>query len=326
MNSKELFRTVCAGRPVPRSPFVPYVASAAARLMQTSVKQLYSDPTRMANTLQSCQRLFKYDAVAVLFDHTLEAEAGGCVLEWKDDGPPVVTSPAIADATQAVSFEFGEVQTKGRWPAVFEATKRLIVTCGRDVPVFGVVNGPVDVAGLLTGGAVRSEMTSVVDKAGAACIKLVRTFCDLRVDAIVLADNGLHTGLTYFEPQISATLKTIRNVTRHYDVRLFLHSETIEPGTFQQCLTLPADGFFLGSETDVSALSEACSKLRLVCGASLSPRLLLGPSEDVEQALREIVRPDTANRLLITTQGEVPYLTPAMNLHKVLSCVSHGDS
>jgi hypothetical protein len=69
-SSKELVRALFAAKPVSRPPFIPYIATAAARFMQVPIRQMFSDPTALANSLQYCHRLFKYDGIAILLDTT----------------------------------------------------------------------------------------------------------------------------------------------------------------------------------------------------------------------------------------------------------------
>ena len=99
--SKEMVRALLSGAPVSRPPFIPYMASAAARFMEVLVQRMFTDPTTLANSLQSAQRLFKYDAIVVLFDPTLEAEACGCGLAWEEDASPAVVSPCCPTSADA---------------------------------------------------------------------------------------------------------------------------------------------------------------------------------------------------------------------------------
>ena len=69
-------------------PFIPLVCSFAAKLRQISVKELFTNPTTLANSLRDAYKLFGYDAVLNAFDPSLEAEALGCEVKWESEEKP----------------------------------------------------------------------------------------------------------------------------------------------------------------------------------------------------------------------------------------------
>ena len=117
LTSKELVRALFGDKPVSRPPFVPCMATAAAQFMQVPVSKLFSDPTTLANSLQSCQRLFKYDGIVILLDTTVEAEACGCQIAWQEREPPSIVSH-ILEGQEPERLDISGIESKGRIPMV----------------------------------------------------------------------------------------------------------------------------------------------------------------------------------------------------------------
>jgi [methyl-Co(III) methanol-specific corrinoid protein]:coenzyme M methyltransferase len=92
-----------------------------------------------------------FNAVNVPFDMTVEAEALGCETLWKDE--PTATPQVKDKPLQDVSrLEFGdEVLTRGRFPVVLEAVRRLREERGKSVPVIPFIEGPFTIACLVSG-------------------------------------------------------------------------------------------------------------------------------------------------------------------------------
>jgi uroporphyrinogen-III decarboxylase len=323
-NSKELVRALFAGKPVSRPPFIPYMATAAAQFMQVPVKQMFSDPTTLANSLQACQRLFKYDGVAVLLDTTLEAEALGCRISWEEKEPPKVVSHILSEGKDPESLDISTIETKGRIPVVLEAAKRLSQTAGRDVAMLGLVTGPMTFSKHLLGDdfAYAMDINSQLSLKlftlwGKIALALARAYGELKFDAVVLADKDLASLFPVHYPKIQPMLKTMRNLVNYYDAPLIILTNCVPPvpvDRFTAFLRFEADGFSLGNPVaDIKNISLPSGKL---LGRCISRTILLGSTEGVENAVSELF--DKGNRFFVTSDWEVPAATPPVNLHKVM--------
>ena len=122
-SARDLVRHYLEGRPVERSPIVLHIGTYAARLQHLSYQQVAGDPTLLANSLQSAQKLFGCDGLIVLVDDTLEAEACGCGVEWHED-EPVVVSHALAGTGGAEDVRFPSPR-----PWCWKASKEGAVGC-----------------------------------------------------------------------------------------------------------------------------------------------------------------------------------------------------
>jgi len=331
--SKELVRALFSGKPVSRPPFIPFMAAAAAQFMQVPVKQLFSDPTTLANSLQACQRLFKYDGIAILLDTTLEAEACGCQTEWQEKEPPIVVSHVL-DGKNPESLDISSIESKGRIPVVLEAAKRLAQTAGRDVAMLGVITGPITLGKHLMGddfihalGKETQSSQKVVHLAEEIALALARTYGELKFDAIVLADSDLASLYPVYYPVIQPMLKTLRNLVHFYDTPLIILTKRVPPvpvDKFSAFMKFEADGFSLGNPiSELKTLPVPNSK---VFGRCMSKAALLGPVDDIEKATFELLDKRIGNRFFVTSEWEVPPKTPASNLHKVMQLLTSAPT
>lgn len=322
-SSKDLVRALFAGKPIARPPFIPYVASAAAQYMQVPLGKFLSDATALANSLQSCQRLFRYDGVVILFDDTVEAEALGCKLSWPDGQMPRVASPLVADGSAIQHLDASGIERKGRIPVVLEAARRLTQTVGRDAAVLGVVTGPVTLGCHLMGDsflpalASNTEMSQkAIAFAGKVALALARACGEIKLDGFVLADRQLASLAPDRYPVIQPALKTLRNLLSFYDMPLIVQTGRVTARDLPAFFQLEADGFSPASP--VSAIIGTPASAGRLSGAALPESALLGPAQEVERATAELVASARTARLFITTEGPVPQATPALNLHSVM--------
>lgn len=328
-NSKELVRALFAGKPVSRPPFIPYMATAAAQFMQVPAQKLFSDPTTLANSLQACQRLFKYDGIAILLDTTLEAEACGCRIAWREGEPPEVISHVL-QGKDPQSLDVATLETRGRIPMVLEAAKRLAQTAGKDVTLLGVVTGPITLGKHFIGDDfiaaldINTQLSQkVLELAGKIALALAKAYGELKFDAVILADRALASTYPAHYPKIQPMLKTLRNLVNFYNMPLILLTGRVPP--------VPVDRFlaFLRSEADGFSLANPISELKTVSqldgklfGRGIPKSALLGHADGVEKAVLELVDRSISSRFFITSDWEVPPGTPATNLHKVMQILT----
>ena len=151
-NSRELVTAFFEKKPIERPLFLPWVCSFAAMLEQVPVKTMLSDPGILSRALSNANKLFGYDVILNHFDPILEAEACDCEIEWKDDyWPPVITSHPLEHGTDFYDLDTEDIENKGRIPVILEATKRLILTKGKEVPIAAMITGPLTLARHLKG-------------------------------------------------------------------------------------------------------------------------------------------------------------------------------
>ena len=303
--SRERFRAVFDGK-ADRPPFVPLMASAAARLMQAPLRDVYGNAAVMAKTLRDCQALFAYDAVVVFPDLTLGAEALGCTLEWPDDGPPSVAE-GLASFEALDALPEGTMAAGGRMPAALDAAGQLVETIGPGCAVLGALTGPVTLARLALSPEALDDETGAraVERLAAENLTAARAFFERRVDGVVVLDPDLGQAPPALHDALAKAFRTLRNLARFYDGRLLLATR----GRAPIAASLESDGLSLGG-LDVDAQQGQAR------GAAITADTWDAAEETAGGAL------DAADgALYLTTDGEVPPNTPADSLHDVMDAL-----
>ena len=232
------------GRSEAPAAFIPYVFSYAARVAHLPVKDLLQDPTQLSVSLQRTQRLFGYDALVCNFDTTLEAEALGCSLEWSGSGPQVVSSsPLDPEMMKTVDLE-----SRGRIPVVLEATKRLAMTVGREMPQLAGVTGPCTLGCQLTGKGVGSIERGLLEVCVTLAIRMVRAFYERGVDGILLTDDMLGLSPPEILDELGELLAPLLNVSKYYDRPCLLVTKCGDVDRARRILGLGAPGVSLGRQ------------------------------------------------------------------------------
>jgi uroporphyrinogen-III decarboxylase len=310
------------------------MATAAARFMQVPVKQMFSDPTTLAESLQSCQKLFKYDGIAILLDTTLEAEACGCQLSWEEGEPPKVVSHIWADGKDPESLDVSAIERQGRIPVVLEVAKRLTQTMGREVAMLGVITGPLTLSRHLMGEAFNyladndsHAFMKMMDLSGKIASKLTKAFGELNFDAVILADERFSSLYPVHYPKIQPTLKTLRNLAKFYDIPLIILTRRVPPvpdDRFSAFLQFKADGFSLSnpiSDLEIQSLPGG-----MLLGRCIPKSILLGSAEGIEKYVSELLDKSNNSRFFVASDWEIPPATPALNIHKVMQVLTGASA
>jgi uroporphyrinogen-III decarboxylase len=156
---KELFANLFQKRTLSRPPFIPWVSTFAAKLEQIPVREMLSDATLLTRSLQNAQKLFGYDGIPIVFDPTFEAEACGCEVNWNDSGklPEVATSP-LGEGATVEDLDISEFERQERISVALDTASRISIIKGREIPLLGVVTGPITLTRLLGGDSVIARL------------------------------------------------------------------------------------------------------------------------------------------------------------------------
>ncbi len=300
LTSKQRVRAALAGEMVDRPPFIPLLGTVVSRYMQIPERELYSSATRLANSLQACQRLFRYDAVSNPVDPVLEVEA----CEGWDSG------------------EVPPLEKRGRIPIVREVLERLNKIVGRDTAVIATVSGPFALARRLAGeeGWLRNGEQRAVwaHRSAAAVLRLCKTYMELQVDGILLIDPELPVQDASLFASVQESLDTIVNLTQFYDSRLFLSAPGVQAESLGDVLSLGATAFAFGSTVPFKVLCDEAVHRGVGFAGSIADGLLLENGDQLKECVRQMVEAGGKRGFFITTEGEVPASTPAVSLHSIV--------
>ena len=195
MNSKTAFRDTFRLMNGERPVFIPFIYGLAAKIGQIPLQDMVSDASYYAHSLEEAYELFKYDGIVNSYDTTIEAESFGCAVEWSED----YSAPSITDCNR---LELREVSPEEsyRSQVLLEATKRTVMSKGKDVAVIGTLTGPVSLVKTMLGNN-NQNIENAISLAGNLLMKLVKSLGELRVDSVFFREDLL--GTSYYDELLS---------------------------------------------------------------------------------------------------------------------------
>ncbi|MCJ7795532.1 MAG: hypothetical protein MUQ56_01975 [Thermoleophilia bacterium] len=290
ISSRDLVRRCLDCRPTDRPPIVMHFGPYAARLQQLSYQQVTTDATLLANALQGAPRLFDCDGLIILADPTIEAEACGCAVEWRDD-QPVVTSHPLEGAAPSDIAPAG-VDTGGRLAVAFEVARRLQAVIGKDVALLPEVAGPVTLAGHLRGPSFLAELLEesesalrALDLAAQVTVHVAKQYLQLGIHLLVVVDPVLGRLDQARFARVASNLRTLWNVADFFDARILLQTEISDSSGIEGLVGLGAGGLVLEGGADLREVTALAGRRDQSVGAALPAELMSGEVHELEQAV-----------------------------------------
>jgi uroporphyrinogen-III decarboxylase len=326
--SKELVKGLFELKDLTKVPFIPWVCSFAAQLEQIEVQTLLSDAGALSRALLNTQKLFGYDAIVNVFDPSLEAEACGCKIDWSNsEAPPRVVSHPLSEGAAIEDLDISNFEKQGRLPVILEATKRLKLIRGKDVAIIGMITGPLTLARHLKGETFlddlnqdKDEATKIISVAGSAGLKLCRTYCELGVDAIVIAEETLGQINPDLYQLVAAPLRSIWNVSKFYNVHSLILSKGCRDEHIEPILGLQADGVALSGDLDYAQARDIALKRNCCFARSIPSSSLLDTVSGAGDSTAECLSSGGKGSFM-STEWEVPYATSVNNMHEIMRII-----
>ena len=144
-----------------RVPVFPHIYGFAARLKGVPLKDYLNSGELLALCQLEAWKQFGYDAVAAFADNSLEAEALGSKLSYKNDAYPHIEEYCLDSIRDWKYLSMVDPEKSGRMPVILEACRILRDEAGEKAAVVGTVQGPMTMAGQLLG--IEKLIYSVVD-------------------------------------------------------------------------------------------------------------------------------------------------------------------
>lgn len=332
---KELFAKLFQKRILSRPPFIPWVSTFAAKLEQISIREMLSDATLLTRSLQNAQKLFGYDGIPVVFDPTLEAEACGCEVKWNDSGelPEVATCP-LGEGATVEDLDISEFERHGRISVALDTASRISILKGREIPVLGVVNGPITLAKLLGGDSVIAglegdsyETMELLELSQKLNLKLCRAYCERDVDGIVIAENLLgKLNPSLLNEIVAPMFQTIRNIARYYKAYFIILTQDCSEEHVDPIFGMQADGVVISGDIEFEHVREAAIKHDCCFSANIPCSALLGNQTELKDLARDFMSLRGQEGFFISTEWEVPYDTPVTNFHEIMKSIKETVS
>jgi len=321
MNSKTAFRNTIRLMNREKPVFIPFIYGFAARTGQLPLQDMVSDASYYSHSLEEAYELFKYDGIVNHFDATIEAELFGCEAAWPDDYDP----PEVADCSQ-VELRQVNPEESYRIQVLLEATRRTVISRGKDVAVIGTLTGPVSLVKTLTGDK-DEGIEEAIPLIGDLLKKLVMKLGDLRVDAVFFREDlpgaGYLDELRSHQKPYTDVYTTLFNLIKHYNGSpvLIVKDFKMDSITDLHQILTPSGLVLLGkkfSEDDMAYLHGLSDSLKISLGLPLPLR---DPTELWEQfaVISRYLSQHRPAGFFYVSDGDVPYDMPPETLHDLIA-------
>lgn len=329
LGSKELIQLLFSSNKLPRIPVMPLVFSHACRLEQISVRRMLTDAGQLSKCLQNARELYGYDAIICPFDLTLEAEACGCAIQWKNNYELPFISSHLSWEDNVERTDFSDLAQKGRIPIVLEALRRIKEVLGKNFPVAAGIAGPLTLAERLSNIDIPAgfqqnphAMEKLLNFAANASLSLCKAFCEIQPDMIFIIDNHLHRLESQYLSFAYSLFKPLLKVIRFYNAYAILISKSEKGGAMDTLLELKFDGLVTKAENaELSHLRESVHEKNMVFGNGIPIELLNSSEAETAKFLKRCFRGGRSERTFLTTEWEVPVETEAENILRLMKLI-----
>jgi MtaA/CmuA family methyltransferase len=178
------------------APWVPYAGVHCAFLMGEPAEKYLKDPALLAKGVVFTAEKYKADGIPLLFDLSVEAEALGCEVRYRDDNVPSVTSHPCAKQSPEVAGLTLFGKQDGRWPILFEAARQAKPQLDKlDCAMLGLVCGPLTLSSHLAGVRLftdvyknKSFAGGILDFSSRVVAQAARFYVDMGCDIVAIVD------------------------------------------------------------------------------------------------------------------------------------------
>ena len=175
-----------------------------ARIANTSMEEITSDPTKWANSVMKTSELFDFDGVVVGFHFSLMPEASGCGVRWEQDRPVLLPPDnGLCESPADSSRMKHALEAAGRIFQVSRSNRACIAALAGPVTLlrnlFGDTNDPSNIR------TVKSLLVSTVE-----------AFCVLRPDVLIFMESNWSE--KDCNPKPNRLYSTLKKITSHYGV------------------------------------------------------------------------------------------------------------
>jgi len=151
MKSIDRIKSTISFEKTDRVPVLSHIYGFASRINNIPLKEYLSSGELLAFCqLETCKR-FGYDGVAAFADNSLEAEALGSKISYRDDAYPHIDECCLNNIHDWKYLSIPDPEKDGRMPVIIEACRILKDEVGEETAVVGTLQGPMTLAGQLLG-------------------------------------------------------------------------------------------------------------------------------------------------------------------------------
>jgi len=320
-----------------RVPVFSHIYGFASQLNQIPLKEYLNSAELMAGCQLAAWKRFGYDGIAVFADNSLEAEALGSELSYRDDAYPQIEKPCLDDARDWESLELPDPEKAGRMPVVLEACRIIKKAVDDEAAVVGTVQGPMTLAGQLVG--IEKLIYFIVDQPTEFCNLLEFTTRVMVLFGKALIEAGAHV-IHIFDPSASCSVINRAVFREHILPQLTQGFEEFKDGADPICwlnitgqtepiLDLyPQTGADLFNIDYLVPISSAMEKLPYHCiNGNIKPfSFVAGEKQAIRREADSLLKETRTRGGFILSPGcEIPLEAKVGNIEAMMEAVHRND-
>lgn len=151
MKSIDRIKSTVSFERTDRVPVFSHIYGFASRINHIPLKDYLNSAELLAFCQLEAWKRFGYDGVTAFADNSLEAEAIGSKISYKDDAYPHIDEYCLNNIHDWKYLSIPDPEEDGRMPVIIEACRILKDEVGEATAVIGTVQGPMTLAGQLLG-------------------------------------------------------------------------------------------------------------------------------------------------------------------------------
>lgn len=310
---------------------IPIMTHPGIEIIGECVKNAVQQGEIHARAIRALNDKYPAEAVTVIMDLTVEAEAFGCQIEFPENDMPHIIGRLLHNADDIANLEIPPL-TRGRLPEYLKAN-RMAVEALPGKPVFGGVIGPFSLAGRLYD---MSEImvacylepdaiSMLLQKCADYILSYCRALKEQGCAGIIMAEPA--AGLLSNEDCMqfsSVYIKEIVEQLQDDSFMVVLHNCGNRGHCTEAMLYTQANGYHFGNAIDMAEALEQCPANVLVMG-NIDPvgvLKMMKPEQVKEQvaALLEITK--EYPNFLLSTGCDVPPHVPGENIRAYYEALS----
>lgn len=279
-----------------KSKTVPILSFPSTQLLGITVKELLDSADMQVKGMKAIAERCNIGASLNMMDLSVEAEAFGAEIVFKDDDVPTVRKGIIDDITDAENIVVPEIG-EGRTNICIEGVKKAKEEI-KDIPVFCGVIGPYSLAGRLFDMTELmmecydspDEVEILLSKATEFIIKYIKAFKSVGADGVIIAEPaaGLLSPSLNEEFSVPFVKRIIEETDSEDFVVCYHNCGDVVVQMAKEIATLGADIYHFGNAIKLSDIISKMPEDSVVMG-NIDPVLFCqGTPEQIENAVQKL--------------------------------------
>lgn len=302
---------------------IPILSFPSTQLLGITVNELLESPEMQVKGMKAIAERCHIGASLNMMDLSVEAEAFGAEIVFKDDDVPTVKKGIINDITDVESVVVPEVGM-GRTSICIEGVRKAKEEI-KDIPVFCGVIGPYSLAGRLFDMTELmmecfdnpDEVEILLSKATDFIIKYIKAFKDVGADGVIIAEPaaGLLSPSLNEDFSIPFVKRIIEEINSEDFVVCYHNCGDVVVQMANEIATLGADIYHFGNAIKLSDIIPEMPAGSIVMG-NVDPILFLnGTPEQIKEAVQQIYNECNGfDNFMISSGCDIPALAKWENI------------